>query len=388
MLGLHRSQVLRALRRYFFIIIFSLLLCSLLLSRYRRNSRFLARDGRLKLTMQFENKHPIEEPITLHEEVGATSMTVHLVVAATSSEDISWTSQLKIPGLKVIHYIADNPSAAHHPPANKGHEVMMYHSYFYDFYDQLPDIAILTHAQDISWHMESILTHSLSYALSHLDLLAVKERGYVNLRVSWENACPAYIDTTFQGMTSLALESQATREAFLGNFGHASEFSGEVPRILAQPCCSQFAVTRDVIRSVKRESYAHYIDWLLHSTMDDSILGRTWEHMFQWLFTKKAVDCPVEWKTYCIMYHICFESREKYDKYMELDQSRADLIDRYDISILKALWTWGLGNGKQDLVREIGTISEQINELKRQALERGRKATARTFSTDDLYEGA
>lgn len=383
---LHRSQVLRALRRYFFLIVVSLLLCIFLLTGYGKSSSLIARDSRLKLTMQFETSNHGETNIP-HEEIVASPMTVHLVIAATSSEDISWTSRLKIPGLRVIHYIADDSSAVHHPPANKGHEAMIYHSYFLDFYDQLPDIAILTHAQDISWHMEPLLSHSLSYALAHLDLLAVKERGYANLRVSWDNACPAYINTTIEGTSGLELESQSTREAFLGNFGDASGLSDEVPEILAQPCCSQFAVTRDVIRSVTRESYARYINWLLHSSMDDSILGRTWEHMFQWLFTKKAVDCPVEWKTYCKMYHICFESQAKYEKYMELDQARADLIDRYDVSTLKALWTWGLGNGKLDLTREINAISRQINELKQQALLRGREATARTFSTADLYLG-
>lgn len=381
----YRSQVSRGLRRHFLIIALSFILCGLLLSRYGRNSPRVARDNRLGLTIQFEQAEQGKYPKTHHDGPGLSPMTVHLVIASTASEDISWTSQLKIPHLKVIRYVADDPSAAHHPPANKGREAMIYHSYFLDFYDELPDIAILTHAQDISWHMEPLLSHSLHYTLSHLDLLAVQERGYANLRVSWDNACPAYINTSITGTTALEVESQSTREAFLGNFGDASSLVNEVPAILAQPCCSQFAVTRDVIRSVPRERYASFVNWLLHSSMDDAVLGRTWEHMFQWLFTNKAVDCPIEWKTYCKMYHICFNGQDEYATYTELDSSRADLIDRYDVSILKAWWTWGFGSGRQDLVEEIGVISRKINELVQRALERGRERTTGAIGMESLY---
>jgi hypothetical protein len=82
---------------------------------------------------------------------------VNLVVAATSKEDYSWVKDLKVPGMTVIPYIADNTSAPHHAVKNKGHEAMMYHQYFYDFYDNLPDISILIHSQALSWHVEQLL---------------------------------------------------------------------------------------------------------------------------------------------------------------------------------------------------------------------------------------
>jgi hypothetical protein len=378
------SRLLRVFRRYSHAIALAALLSLFLLSLYIHDSGIVARDRRLELTQEFEQPEDGRDG-KVYTPTDVTSPTVHLVVAATTAENISWAYQLKIPNLQVIHYVADDPSAPHHPPANRGHEAMIYHSYFYDFYDQLPDIAILTHAQDVSWHMEPLLSHSLSYALSHLDLLEVIERGYANLRVSWENACPDWINTTITDRNSLKLEERYTRDAFLENFGSTSEFRVEVPEILAQPCCSQIAVTRETIRSMPREQYGHFIHWLETAAMSDAILGRTWEHMFQWLFAKKAVDCPVEWKAYCSMYHICFDSKREYEEYMVLDNVRAELIDTLDVGIVKTLWHWIIGMKTQDLEREIGALTQRINTMKRAAMSRGTDEANRRTSKQTLY---
>lgn len=83
---------------------------------------------------------------------------INLVIAATSKENYSWVKKLKIPNLKILPYIAgllrttdidfieltndtDNSSAMYHPSMNKGHEAMIYHQYFYDFYDNLPGMT-------------------------------------------------------------------------------------------------------------------------------------------------------------------------------------------------------------------------------------------------------
>ena len=384
MLRNSRSRTLRGFRRYFPAIALAVLLSLFLIRLYETEPATVARDRRLNITRELEQPEDGRDG-EVYAHTGATSPAVHLVIASTSAENISWAYNLKVPNLQVIRYVADDRSAPYHPPANRGHEAMIYHSYFYDFYDQLPDIAIMTHAQDISWHMEPLLSHSVSYAISHLDLLEVKERGYANLRVSWKNACPDWINTTVTDRNSLKLEERFTRDAFLENFGSTSEFRVEVPEILAQPCCSQFAVTRETIRSTPREQYGHFIHWLETAAMNDAILGRTWEHMFQWHFAKKAVDCPVEWKAYCRMYHICFDGRREYEEYMDLDNARADLIDILDVGILKTAWYWMMGLRTQDLMREIGALSQRINAMKRAAMIRGKDEANRKTSKETLY---
>jgi hypothetical protein len=81
-----------------------------------------------------------------------TSPSVNLVVASTLAQDYSWTSKLKIPHLRIIPIIADDPTATFHPPLNKGREAMMYVTYMYQFYDTLPDISIFIHGDDEAWY--------------------------------------------------------------------------------------------------------------------------------------------------------------------------------------------------------------------------------------------
>lgn len=47
--------------------------------------------------------------------------------------------------------------------------------------------------------------------------------------------------------------------------------------------------------------------------------------MWQYLFLQKAIDCPIEHKAYCRLYHICFGGREQYDEWIELNSGRKNL---------------------------------------------------------------
>ncbi|KAI8629920.1 hypothetical protein F5Y19DRAFT_430103 [Xylariaceae sp. FL1651] len=231
--------------------------------------------------------------------------TVNLVVASLLKDDISWTQSIPIPNLNIIRYVSDYLDAEFHPPvAKKGYEALIYHTYLHDFYDDLPDISILIHADETAWHVDDVLNKSMIFALAHLDLDQVLQRQYFNLRVSWKGACPAWINTTFterpddEGKP----EELYMHEAFSENFA-----TNDVPEILGGPCCSQFAVTRDAVRRHPQSLYRQSMDWLVQTHWADSIAGRVWEHMWPWLFLGKAVDCPVESEAYCKMYHICFD---------------------------------------------------------------------------------
>ncbi len=47
--------------------------------------------------------------------------------------------------------------------------------------------------------------------------------------------------------------------------------------------------------------------------------------MWQYLFLRKSIDCPLEHRAYCRLYHICFGGREEYDEWIELNQGRSKL---------------------------------------------------------------
>lgn len=143
-------------------------------------------------------------------------------------------------------YIADNQSAPHHPVMNKGHGAMFYHQYFYDFYDfydHLPDISILIHSQQRPWHVEQLLDQSMIFSINHLDLREVQRRGFLNLRVTWGIGCSSGLANTtrmFEEHTGV-LEEKEMQEAFQAKFNIYN-----IPEVLATPCCSQIAVTKDI----------------------------------------------------------------------------------------------------------------------------------------------
>jgi len=313
--------------------------------------------------------------------------TVNLVVASMKKDDISWTSRINIPNLSIIRYYTDDPKAKYHPVKPKGREAMMYFTYFHDFYDKLPDISIMVHADESPWHVEPILNNRLSYTLNRLDLDQVMERQYANLRVSWMNACPDWINTTNKNLFALVedkFEEPYMFQGFRENFGpqDKSEMkSFKVPEILAQPSGNQFAVTREAVRSIPQSDYLRYMEWLINTPLDDEISGRFWEHSFQYLFTGRAVDCPNELKTYCRMYHVCFSGQEHLNRHVKYDWEKTWLKE--ELGLWKEIWRpWR--------ARQVRIRLKEINEVLQASLtdanERGKDAWWRFESTWDLYE--
>jgi len=245
----------------------------------------------------------------------ASDLTVNLVIASVEADDASWTTQLRdcLPNLHIIRYVSDSATAPHRPRVpQKGREAAIYHTYFHDYYHNLPDVSIMIHADEDPWHADGVLQQSMLFALSRLDLEHVQRRQYANLRVSWVGACPDWINTTSDQLDPYKQEEPFMRSAWKANFDLLED---PIPEILGGPCCSQFAVTGDAVRRRPRAQYARSLDWLLTTDWPDAISGRVWEHMFQWLFLRRASDCSVEWKVYCAMYHICFDASFKPDRY-------------------------------------------------------------------------
>lgn len=231
-----------------------------------------------------------------------------------------------IPNLRIIRYISDDSQARYRPDVpRKGMEATIFHTYFPDFYDDLPDISLLTHSQDISWHGERIFGRSNAKLLSRLDLEAVLERGFSNIAVnpgkqeSWLATCHDDYNRTYNAAEVALRPGQWEQDmAFRENFG--------IPKpefFLAAPCCSQLAVSRDTFRKVPRSQFQHHIDWLVsHAGGDPQFPGRAWEYFWQYLFLGKGFDCPRPWRTYCRMYGICFEGEDGYKGSWELRNKR------------------------------------------------------------------
>lgn len=246
-----------------------------------------------------------------------------LVIAKTKAEDIGWILN-NLPQQDRAVYVADDPSAPLHPPKNKGHEVMIYLTYIIDNYDELPDISIFMHAHQLAWHNDDILGKDAHQMVSRLSRPHVWREGYVNMRCSWYPGCPAW---HHPGVTEV--DQSKMEEVLLAKSWSELFPLDEVPSVLAQPCCAQFALSRERIQAKPLAQYIWYRDWILNTHMHDQLSGRIFEYIWQFIFTGSNKFCPKEHVCFCDQYGFCFGGEEAYDNYKalqsELDENQQNL---------------------------------------------------------------
>lgn len=242
-----------------------------------------------------------------------------LVVPRTKEEDVDWISR-ELPDWDTAIYVADDPKAPLHPPKNKGHEVMIYLTYIIDFYDNLPDVAVFIHSHQTAWHNEELFGTDSAVMLRRLSLDRVVREGYMNTRCNHGPGCPDW-------MHPGAVEEDETKQEEVMLARAWSElFPDEpVPSVLAQPCCAQFALSRERIQSIPRPRFVFYRDWLLQTDLSDYIAGRIWEYLWQYVFTGKPVVCVDESVCLCDGYGVCFGGPSEYQRYLSLDIEKKDL---------------------------------------------------------------
>lgn len=313
-----------------------------------------------------------------------------LVIPHTTAldEDISWINSelhdlLDSGLLTTAIYIMDdgNPVAPLHPPQNKGHEVMAYLTYIIDFYDSLPDVAIFMHAHRYAWHNNLVLEKDSSLMVRMLSPERVTREGYMNLRCHWEPGCPDHIrpgaEDKDEHKQEEAILAESWKELFPGD---------PIPTILAQPCCAQFAVSRERIRAIPKSRFIALRDWVLRTPLSDFLSGRIFEYTWQYIFTSTTFHCPSMSACYCDGYGFCFGDPKSFDYYFELNyhlgkyKKELDLWDQQADAVALAPED-GLGvpevGRNITLKHEIQRIEEDMNMRREAALERGRNPRQR-----------
>ncbi|KAF2213743.1 hypothetical protein CERZMDRAFT_26142, partial [Cercospora zeae-maydis SCOH1-5] len=246
-----------------------------------------------------------------------------LVIATVSETDNTWLD-LELEGLlgpgrryKPYIYVNDDSTAPLHTPKNRGNEAMVYLSYIIDNYDSLLPISVFIHGHSAAWHNNMILGYSTAQMLQRLQFDKVQKDGYYNLRCHFNPGCPEHLfpfATEYdQGKAEELLIKDAWQQIF-----EVSEW--QVPSVLAQPCCSQFAVTAERIRSVPRKTYVHFQKWLLYTPMSDFMTGRVFEYLWQYVFIGSPVWCIDPRVCYCGGYGVCHEDPGDYDEWMDLNR--------------------------------------------------------------------
>jgi hypothetical protein len=311
-----------------------------------------------------------------------------LVVAKTKDEDSSWMDR-EIPDQERAVYIADDPTAPLHPPTNKGHEVMVYLSWIIDNYANLPDVTIFMHAHQYTWHNDNMLDSDAANLVKRLSRPHVWREGFVNMRCSWYPGCP---DWMHPGVTEENVSKQ--EEVHLAKSWSELFPLDKLPPVLAQPCCGQFALSRERIQAQPHVQYVSYREWLFSTELPDFLSGRIWEYVWQFVFTGENIYCPQEHRCFCEQFGICFGSEENYNDFValrnELSAREADLREWNDKkkAIEEAKEDGRLDEVKQlkkpesgqdrEFLKEIERLRPVVDRLKQEATERGKHSRKRT----------
>ncbi|KAJ6104978.1 hypothetical protein N7486_003667 [Penicillium sp. IBT 16267x] len=304
-----------------------------------------------------------------------------LVVPRTKTEDVSWIDT-ELPDWDTAIYVANDPHAPLHPPSNKGHEVMVYLTYVIDYYDDLSDISVFIHSHQNAWHNDEIFGGDTAEMLRRLNLARVTREGYMNLRCGMAPGCPAWMHP---GTTEE--DEQKQEELMLARAWGELFPDDQVPSVLAQPCCAQFALSRERIRTIPRARFVYYRDWLLQTDLSDYIAGRIWEYLWQYVFTGEPVVCVEEHICLCDGYGICFGGPDEFQVYRDAaDQLKFLQQDLSEWSFLADDLAFAENFGELDetmeldipplgresrMKEEVDTVERKVAELIDDAMRRG-----------------
>lgn len=173
-------------------------------------------------------------------------------------------------------YITDqkNPKEGYSVPVNRGREAMVYLTYIIDNYGNLPDYAVFVHGHNKSWHQ----LEPLQFKIRALNLTALDEEGYINLRCEDMAGCELrpFIDTTVGNWDG---------EKHLREFWDWMLPDVELPRYLSYKCCGQFAVSKKAIQGRRLDQWIKVREPLLLSD----------EEVGQYAWGKGTQDVQFEW---------------------------------------------------------------------------------------------
>lgn len=220
----------------------------------------------------------------------SSAITKTLVIASTTNDDTAWLSQIPATlNWSLAHYRVDAPlSSFLSVPSLAGNEAMVYLTYIVDHYDALPDVVFFHHAHLKGWHQKLTSLEEVSLLRAeHILEVGYASTRCVNALPSCENIVPleggrlgrfpdfAHLDRKTHLVTLL--------EAFL------EPVKGEtVPPKLAAPCCAQFAVSGERIRSRSVEWWIGLRHWLLETPLQSLNSGRLMEHLWHMWFGMPA----------------------------------------------------------------------------------------------------
>lgn len=226
-----------------------------------------------------------------------------LVVSCVEEKDLVWIAEDSL-GVTLSAYIVNGPTALKHPPLNKGNEVMTYLTYIIDHYNELPEIVIFMHSHRWAIHNNELLDYDAAQMIQMLRSDFVIKEGYINMRCDLRPGCPEWL---YSNNSKESLKKQ--EEAVLSKSWSELFPFDPMPPFLGQPCCGQFALSRERILSIPLSQFIFYRDWILTTPLSNYISGRIWEYSWQFVFTGRHTYCPTKYSCYCYGFGVCFDGK-------------------------------------------------------------------------------
>lgn len=196
-------------------------------------------------------------------------------------------------------YTIDDQTAPRHTIINKELESLAYLQFIIEHYHNLPNLIIFLQAnrdglpQVRNRLRESHDSHIPRSAYDNVRAVKalredyVQQEGYVNLRCALTPGCPDSI-RPFRNPHDPSQETETERV-----FAMAWEqlFNNtDVPDVVAVPCCSQFAVSREQVLKRPLSDYVTYFRWLIKTDIPDEVSTTVMENLWHIIFGKDPVQ--------------------------------------------------------------------------------------------------
>ena len=259
---------------------------------------------------------------------GEYTTTIVLGRMTKDTEKVQWVhDELNNITTRSIYIVDDTNTPEPHLERNHGREGMVYVKYIVsleeallsgptntmsqiDNYDNLNDITFFWHSDKKVWHNNLLLGEDSVETLNRMNRDYIMEQGYVPSRCDHWPGCPSWIKFN-PSQAEHKLDHHRLADMFSSRtFSEIFPEEHDPPRYFAGTCCSQFAVTRDTIRSNSKEDYIRIRDWI-DNWFSDQYTGRALEILWQYIFLRKGEYCPSMEDCYCKTYGLCIQDRDE-----------------------------------------------------------------------------
>lgn len=181
------------------------------------------------------------------------------VIVAHYKENLDWVKNISSE-VFVISKTIESPARVTH---NKGNEAALYFEFIINYYDSLPDKMLFVHGHQNSYHQDFSADHIANNVLwDAADYFSVNRRDYYQSNFV---SLPEWM--------------------YIVNNWKVFEGYISFPENLRYYSCAQFVVDKKCVLRHNKETYQHFNNWLINTSLDNFVSARVFEYLWHYIFT-------------------------------------------------------------------------------------------------------